>query len=122
VFRSQFSLAFSLVSGLDAAYEERLTLVGEELARLVKRLRSLSPAAWRVRQSAVVAALHRLAELSALAEGVPARPVPAVADHVLPDAVAVIAGDALASLAERRDEDLVAAVLVTLRVALDDTR
>jgi hypothetical protein len=110
------------VSGSEAGYEERLALAGEELDRLLRRLRSLSPLAWRLRRPAVVAALDRLAELSTKAEDVPARSVPAVADHALPDAVAVIAGDALASLAEWPDEDLLAGVLVTLRVALDDTR
>jgi hypothetical protein len=110
------------VSGTEARYDEQLALAGEELERLTRRLRSLSPLAWRLRRAAVVAAVDRLAELSALAEGVPARAVPPVADHALPDAVAVIAADALASLAERPDQDLVAAVLVTLRVALDDTR
>jgi hypothetical protein len=103
-------------------YDEALSLARGELARLVLRLRSLSQAAWRPRRKSVISALGKLAELCGLAEqrGVPT--LPAVADHALADAVAVIGGDALAALTVRPDEEILAAVVAAMREALTLTR
>jgi hypothetical protein len=103
-------------------YDEALSLARGELARLVLRLRSLSQAAWRPRRKSVIAALARLAELSGLAEHRAVPPVPAVADHALADAVAVIGGDALAALATDPDEEILAEVVAAMREALTLTR
>jgi crotonobetainyl-CoA:carnitine CoA-transferase CaiB-like acyl-CoA transferase len=103
-------------------YDEALSLARGELARLVLRLRSLSPAAWRPRRKSVVIAVARLAELSGEAEQRAVPALPAIADHAFADAVAVIGGDALAALATRPDEGLLAAVVATMREALTITR
>lgn len=103
-------------------YNERLALAGGDLARLVLRLRSLSPPAWRSRRKAVVATLRRLAELSGRAEHRVLPAVPSVAVHALADAVAVVGGDAIAALAAGPDDDVLAAVVAALREALEATR
>jgi hypothetical protein len=82
-----------------------------ELARLVRRLRSFPPRAWR--DPARGALVRRLAaDLAAV--GAPGRDLPELADHVLPDAVAVLAADAL-------DADAARAARI-IRTALDELR
>jgi hypothetical protein len=83
----------------------------DELERLVRRLRSLSPRAWASRRDVVRRLLDDLAALSA-----PGRRVPDLPDHALGDAVAVLGQDALSD-PETRER---AAHLV--RGALDATR
>ena len=69
-----------------------------ELARLVRRLRSFPPRAWR--DPARGELVRRLAaELAAV--GAPDRELPDLPDHVLADAVAVLAADALDADAAR---------------------
>jgi hypothetical protein len=110
------------MSGTDPAYEHRLVLARGELARLVLRLRSLSPPAWRSRRKNVIATVDRLAALSGRAEQRAVPPVPSVAIHALADAVAVIGGDALAALTASPDDELLSEVVETVRSALDVTR
>jgi hypothetical protein len=110
------------VSVLDGRYEEQLALAGDELDRLVRRLRNLSPGAWRLRREPVVAALGRLAELTALAERRTVPKPPTVAEHALADAMAVIGGDVIVALTTSRDGNLMAILVVELRQVLDATR
>jgi hypothetical protein len=106
----------------EVGYDEQLALARGELARLVLRLRSLSPAAWRTRRKATLATFARLAEISATAEHRRMPALPKVADHALADAIAVVGGDAIAALATEPDADLLSAVVATLREALETTR
>jgi len=71
-------------------------------ADLVHRLRRWTRASWAVavgsgraqsRADLVHAGVQRLADLAASAEGRPPRPVPRLADRVLPDQLAVMAHD-----------------------------
>ncbi len=110
------------MSGSEVGYDERLALARGELARLVLRLRSLSLPAWRTRRAGIVAALGRLAELSGCAEDRAVPTLPMIADHALADAVAVIGGDAVATLSVRTDEELLSAVVAALRDALEASR
>jgi len=48
--------------------------------------------------------------------------VPAIAIHALADAVAVVGGDVLAALSDSPDDDLLTAVVETIREALEQTR
>jgi hypothetical protein len=72
--------------------------------RLADRLRMLGPR-WAARDNpadaapaaAVRAALQRLADIGARAEGGPARPVPDVGPHALADQLLVLARDATAT-------------------------
>lgn len=79
-----------------------------ELARaaddLVRRLRRWTAASWALaagpeaggtRGDAAYAAVQRIADLGADAEGEPRRPVPRLADTVLADQLAVMVGDAV---------------------------
>jgi hypothetical protein len=110
------------VSESELDYDHRIALAGGELARLVLRLRSLSPLAWRTRRKAVLAALRSLAELSGRAEQRVVPAVPAIADYALADAVAVIGGDAIAALVAKPDEALLSELVATMREALALTR
>jgi hypothetical protein len=110
------------VSATEGEYDERLALAGDELARLVRRLRGLSPLAWTPRRAAVALALSRLATLTGLAEQRVVPELPSLANHALADAMAVIAGDAIVALSTRHDGDLLASVLAELRAALEATR
>ncbi|HTW19089.1 MAG TPA: hypothetical protein VME70_02625 [Mycobacteriales bacterium] len=106
----------------EPAYADRLVLARGDLARLVLRLRSLSPPAWRSRRKVVVSGLDRLARLSGRAEGREVPPVPPVAVHALADAVAVIGGDAIEALAGAPDEQLLTELVAVLREVLELTR
>ena len=72
-----------------------LAVARDDLDRLVRRLRHLSPAAWRSRRAAVVALLERLADLGGTFAIWPERMLPDLPDHALADAVAVLGGDLL---------------------------
>jgi hypothetical protein len=110
------------VSAAETDYDARLALAEAELERLVRRLRSLSAAAWRERRPPVLLALGRLAQLTALTEQRKLPVLPELADHALADAVAVIGGDVLVVLASRRDDSLLAELIVEIRAAMDATR
>jgi hypothetical protein len=103
------------------SFEAELATVKADLARLVRRLRSLSPRSWQPRRPVANSLLAGLVELSASLERRPLEP-PGVPDHVLADAVAVIGGDVLAAITAMQDQDALAAVSDLLRNALDGTR
>lgn len=103
-------------------YEGRLEQASGELARLVRRLRSLSPQAWTSRRARVQAALARLAELAGKAEGRQVPPLPSVADHALADAAAVVGGDGLDALTTNPDDELLAALVAVIGEALEGSR
>src|SRR3954447_22152099 len=82
-----------------------------ELARLLRRLRSLSPRAWAAgERRAAVAELA--ADLVALDPQAAGRPLPEIADHAWADALTVLGADALAAGAD--PERVLAAVRRTL--------
>lgn len=92
--------------------------VQRELDRLVARLRHLSPAEWPVRRGAVLTALS---ELAALGDALEPHQVPALPDHALADALAVIGGDALDAAQRSADPQRRAAVDEALRRLLEET-
>ena len=120
--RSTVLASLARVSVGDLGYDERLSLARGELGRLILRLRSLSLPAWRPRRLAVIDALTRLAELSGRAEHRDLPAVPAVADHALADAVAVIGGDVVVALAADPDDGLLAEFVATVQAAREATR
>jgi hypothetical protein len=105
----------------DSAYERELSAAQGDLDRLTRRLRSLSARARAERSAVISAALHDLVAIAAAVEGRPLAP-PAVADHVLADAVAVIGADVLERLVECPDELRLAAAGRVLGRTLDETR
>jgi hypothetical protein len=106
----------------DEAYDELLGLVAVELTRLIRRLASLSARAWSDRRDPVIGLLSGLAALDAALEGIDPHRVPALPDHGLADALAVIGGDLLESLAARRDPAVLDRALAELRAAWSATR
>jgi hypothetical protein len=110
------------VSAEEADYKVRLAFAEAELGRLVRRLRSLSPAAWQERRSSVLPGLGRLVVLTALAERQEVLELPAPADHVLADVAAVVGGDAIIALGIGPDDNLLADVIAEIRGILDVTR
>ncbi len=92
--------------------------------RLADRLRMLGPR-WAARDNpedaapaaAVRAALQRLADLAARAEGEPSRPVPDIGLHALADQLLVLARDATAA-ADGEILDEAARAVDQLRLAL----
>lgn len=110
------------MSGNCGEYDERLALADDELARLVRRLRSLSALAWTRRRPPVVLALGRLAALAALAEQRSLPEPPEIADHVLADAMTVIAGEAIVALTNRPNDELLTALIAEVRDVLAATR
>lgn len=102
--------------------------VARDVVRVADRLRVIGPrlAARGTPQAGEVlddvrAALQRLADLSTGAEGVPARPVPVLAEHALADQVLVIGHDAVSALAAGSGAQA-AAGLIAVRDLLDDLR
>jgi hypothetical protein len=77
-----------------------------DLGRLVRRLMGLSPSAWPSRRSAVTDLLNEMERTTARLEGRPPKTLPAVPDHVLADAVAVVGGDAVGAAGRERDESM----------------
>jgi hypothetical protein len=110
------------VTDADGAYNEQLALATDVLARLVRRLRSLSRSAWLSRREAVEIALMRLVAITSRMEGLMPRALPSIADHALADAMAVVGGDALAGLEVTVDSSSLADVIAELRAALEATR
>jgi hypothetical protein len=104
----------------DEPFEVRLSAAVTDLEKLVRRLRSLSPAAWRDRGRPVRETLSGLVALSSELEGRPLE-TPEVADHVLADAVAVIGGDVLSAAASGHPAALSRAQEL-ISSALNDTR
>jgi hypothetical protein len=109
------------VSTSRAEYDQRLVIAGDELTRLVRRLRNLSPLARTARRDPIVFALRRLAELDALAEQRSLPEPPDIDDHAHADALAVIGGDAIAALRAAPNTELLDAVLAEVRSALAAT-
>jgi hypothetical protein len=89
----------------DTSFEADLQLAAADLDRLVRRLRSLSQAAWRSRREPVQAALAALVAMSVELEG-RQMDVPKLPDHVLADGIAVIGGDVLAAIAVSKSTKL----------------
>jgi hypothetical protein len=103
------------------AFDTELASAREDLGRLVRRLRSLSPASWRDRQAAARAALDGFVALEVQLESAPLTP-PMLATHVLPDAIAVVGGDALEAIAATADRSALATARTLLESALAATR
>ena len=103
------------------SFHPDLVAATADLEKLVRRLRSLSPRAWVDRRAAVREALRDLVVLNGRLEG-RRLDAPVVADHVLPDAVAVIGGDVLDALAEAQDRTGLALAVGLLEDALAKTR
>ena len=82
-------------------FDDRLAAAAADLGLLVRRLRSLSPRAWQDRRDTARTALAELVALNARLEGRELWP-PNVADHILPDAIAVVGGDVLAVIEGER--------------------
>lgn len=98
-----------------------LAAAGESLDLLVRRLRSLSPRARTDRAGAARTALDGLVALEVRLEGCPAKP-PAVADHILADAIAVVGGDLLEAVASSADASSLAEMRKLINTALAATR
>lgn len=99
-------------------YGDELRSADDECASLVRRLRSLTGPVWRSRRVGVLGAVAALTEVAARAEGGEPHALPAIDDHAIGDAVAVIAGDVLEALEAHRDDGL----LEELREALRNLR
>lgn len=91
----------------------------DELEKLVRRLRHLSPGAWARHRQQVHEVLCALAELG---DSIEPRQVPELPDHAMADAVAVIGGDAVDAAQRSADPQRVAAVGEALRRGLAATR
>jgi hypothetical protein len=92
-----------------------------DLDRLVRRLRALSPRGWKDRRAPAQAALDGLVALDTQLEERDLES-PTVADHVLPDAVALIGGDVLEAIATTENADALEAVRRLIGEALVATR
>jgi hypothetical protein len=64
---------------------------------LVGQIAHWTPARWKGRGDAVHALVQRLADAGAQVEGEPLRPVPRLADTVLPDQLRVVVADLVAA-------------------------
>ncbi|MDQ1292391.1 MAG: hypothetical protein QG608_269 [Actinomycetota bacterium] len=113
--------------GRDAETAGRLFTVGRELERLADRLRVLGPrhatrATSDPRSAEAWATVHEtlteFARITALAEGLPPRPVPRLAPHALADQLLVLGRDALALEPAGREVDRVGQGLARIRRAL----
>jgi hypothetical protein len=103
------------------SFDADLAAARDDLGRLVRRLRSLSPGGWKSRQAAAQAALAGFVALEVDLEGGPPFS-PRVATHVLPDAIAVIGGDALTAIAVATDTRALVAAQGLIEAALASTR
>jgi hypothetical protein len=110
------------VSGRPPGYDERLARATADLTRLERRLRALSAAAWVPRRAVVLAILVQLADLSAFADGRERQGLPPIADHAIADALVVLGGDAVESLAAKPDDGILTSVIELLEGALEATR
>jgi hypothetical protein len=102
--------------------DRSLVLAAADLERLVRRLRRLTPQAWRPRREPAMALVVALTEIAARAERLPPRPAPRLPNHAVGDAVAVLGADALAALTVRPDRELLRLLAAELQAALDATR
>jgi hypothetical protein len=82
---------------------ERLARLEADLERLTNRLRGLSTLAWSSRRGPVLNSLRQWVETATRLDGHALRAVPAIEDHALGDAVAVVGRDTLDAL--RRSQD-----------------
>ena len=103
------------------SFHPDLVAATADLAKLVRRLRSLSPRAWVDRRAPVQAALNGLVALNGKLEG-RRLDAPVVADHVFADAVAVIGGDVLKALAQSQDRTGLDLAVQLIEDALAKTR
>jgi hypothetical protein len=111
------------VGAPDGRFDEQLALARDELARLVRRLRNLSPTAWTARRAPVLLALSRLAAVGALAEQRAMPELPEIADHALADAMAVIGSDVIFVLAGAPpDNSLIESLIAEIDLTLIATR
>jgi hypothetical protein len=98
-----------------------LAEIRRDLDRLVRRLRTLSPAAWRARRAVICELLEALVAFDASVSGT-LRAVPDLPDYALADAVSVMAADSLALVAGTSDEASLVDLGGAIRVALDRTK
>jgi hypothetical protein len=110
------------VQGSQADGGVEIAAIEADLSRLVRRLRGLSAAAWRSRKAPVEDLLAGLERFTAQLEGRPPRPLPEVPDYARADAVAVLAGDAVARLDEVGNLAGFSALSLLLERALAATR
>lgn len=103
------------------ADETPLAEVIGELNRLLKRLRSLSPAAWRPRRSSVLDLLDGLIDLSARFEGTTSHALPDLPDYALADAVAVTGFDCVDLVGATRDSAALGDLNRLIQVGLRET-
>lgn len=89
-----------------------------DLDRLVRRLRHLPAAAWPAHRDAV---RRLLVELAGLGDALEPHELPDLPDHALPDALAVLGGDAIDAAQRSADPRLRAAVSEALRRGLSET-
>jgi hypothetical protein len=94
-------------------------VVRSDLARLDRRLRSLSVSAWRSRRASIDALLEELVALTGEVEGRPQPQLPALPEYALADAVSVLAGDVLVA---NSTSSIVERLTGEVRAALDATR
>jgi hypothetical protein len=96
--------------------------VEANLGLLIRRLRRLSPNAWRSRRAPVEDLLAGLEKIAAQLEGRPPRPVPALPDYALADAVAVVGGDVVTQIDQLSGSPSLSEMGRLIRYALDATR
>jgi hypothetical protein len=101
--------------------DDGLGLSRADLGRLVQRLSRVSPLGWRAIRSPVAAFLATMVELSERQQGRPLT-LPDLSDHMLADAVAVIGGEVLDTLAESPDAATLEAARGAITAALAATR
>jgi hypothetical protein len=103
-------------------YDDRLELAATELERLVRRARGLTSRSWPTRRHAVETALTRMEQLGRERENRVGHPVPELPDYALADALAVLGGDVIESLARvPPDPAQLDRLLSEIRGALDAT-
>ena len=114
-------LAYRRIVTGGASFDSEVAATAAELERLVRRLRSLSRRAWKDRRPPAQTALDGLVALDAQLEQRELES-PTVADHVIPDAVALIGGDVLDAVATTGNADALEAVRRLIGEALVATR
>jgi hypothetical protein len=110
------------VSEFDAEYAARLALLGDELARLERRLRGMSAAAWRSRTEIIRALLVDLVAIEAGVRDTSPHELPVIADYALADALVVIGGDVVEALVVSQGDRRVEEALSIVRSSLAATR
>ncbi|MGN6472963.1 MAG: hypothetical protein ACTHK4_04830 [Mycobacteriales bacterium] len=100
--------------------EADVAAAADGLARLVRRVRSLSPRALQDRREQLQTVVNRLVAVEAELEGRHLEP-PKVADHMFADVIAVIGGDVLDHFLVGRHKGIDALTRL-IDTALADTR